>query len=434
MRWLMVSVLGLCLLTAVLLAIYTVIRPRPYLPDRDLTAEFHALMRHGAGIEREEENRWALFDRMMTAMNQAEQEAMRKHDTHAPRIVYASLVDDDASLVNFRPVAEIAMNELERAGVFDMLADLSRDPRAVPPVSTATPTIDSMIPHLGSLRDLARAVDVRQQRAKRAGDVAGAIDAMESKAALARIAFGMPTLLSFLTGVAIDVWAQESAMNIATMREATLADIHRLMTIIKPPPDIAHAVEGERLWVLQQVMATPPSPVPLLGANPSRDAANVETFYDVFVAYVRGEPTPQLRKGETPDEWADRSFSRFSMVSMIGPGVSNFVDADRQARTRYAGAIIGLALEAHHAQHGRYPSTLAELTPDILPKFPTSPYDPKGLVYRLPTAENTLGGRAYLLYSIGADGIDNGGLIHPEGGHLGLVKDKGIGYDFVIGR
>lgn len=76
------------------------------------------------------------------------------------------------------------------------------------------------------------------------------------------------------------------------------------------------------------------------------------------------------------------------------------VDIGRRAR--FALLVAELALHEHVLEHGRSPKTLAELVPRYLPSIPL---DPSGqpLVYRQRSD-------GYILYSVGANGVDDGGV------------------------
>jgi hypothetical protein len=65
--------------------------------------------------------------------------------------------------------------------------------------------------------------------------------------------------------------------------------------------------------------------------------------------------------------------------------------------------ITAIALKRFQLQHGNFPEKLAELTPEFLPAVPLDPVDGKPLRYRR-NADGT-----FLLYSVGDDGVDNGG-------------------------
>ena len=72
--------------------------------------------------------------------------------------------------------------------------------------------------------------------------------------------------------------------------------------------------------------------------------------------------------------------------------------------TQNAMLAVKLALRAYRVEHGRYPDRLEELAPAYLKKIPDDPCALRGpLLYR------KLGAK-YVLYSIGPDGRDDGGL------------------------
>jgi hypothetical protein len=66
-----------------------------------------------------------------------------------------------------------------------------------------------------------------------------------------------------------------------------------------------------------------------------------------------------------------------------------------------------LALKRYQLHHGQYPAELAGLVPEFLPSIPRDPADGKPLRY-----QHKPDG-AFLLYSIGEDGVDNGGDASP---------------------
>ena len=63
-----------------------------------------------------------------------------------------------------------------------------------------------------------------------------------------------------------------------------------------------------------------------------------------------------------------------------------------------------IALERYRLSHDAYPATLAELVPAYLPELPHDWYDGQPVKYHPPTSTTPYG-----LYSVGPDGIDNGG-------------------------
>ena len=83
-------------------------------------------------------------------------------------------------------------------------------------------------------------------------------------------------------------------------------------------------------------------------------------------------------------------------------------------------ALIACALEQYHLQHQAYPDHLTQLVPSLLPSVPTDLYDGKPMRY----APSKTG--RYRLWSIGPDGIDNGGIeTNPDPSPLKTSKDLG---------
>ena len=72
--------------------------------------------------------------------------------------------------------------------------------------------------------------------------------------------------------------------------------------------------------------------------------------------------------------------------------------------TENALLLTACALQAYHAEHGSYPASLTALVPDELTHLPADPFAPGAALCYKPKGDK------YLLYSIGPDGKDDGGL------------------------
>ena len=99
----------------------------------------------------------------------------------------------------------------------------------------------------------------------------------------------------------------------------------------------------------------------------------------------------------------------------LGPGqfllgvIESIVSRAACTQTAVDEAVTACALERFWDEHLAYPARLEELVPAFLPRVPNDVIDGAPLRYRL-----TPDGR-YCLYSIGSDGIDDGGKIAWEG-------------------
>jgi hypothetical protein len=88
-------------------------------------------------------------------------------------------------------------------------------------------------------------------------------------------------------------------------------------------------------------------------------------------------------------------------------GMSPVIRKTLQIETARRVVITAIALKRFQLKHGQWPETLAELAPEFFQTAPLDPYDGKPLKYR-PNADGT-----FLLYSVGEDGVDDGGDFSP---------------------
>lgn len=90
------------------------------------------------------------------------------------------------------------------------------------------------------------------------------------------------------------------------------------------------------------------------------------------------------------------------------------------------------AIEMHHLVSGEYPARLEDIPSSLLASIPLDPFSPgQTLCYRLraPDADDP---RGYLLYSVGADGVDDGGADDAESRWRALDAGSDAGLDLVL--
>lgn len=76
----------------------------------------------------------------------------------------------------------------------------------------------------------------------------------------------------------------------------------------------------------------------------------------------------------------------------------------------YRNALItAIAIERFRHQAGRYPHSLADLGADVVAGLPPDTFSGRPFGYRLPREGDTYVGPRFALYSVGGDGVDNGG-------------------------
>jgi hypothetical protein len=102
---------------------------------------------------------------------------------------------------------------------------------------------------------------------------------------------------------------------------------------------------------------------------------------------------------------ARKNYYIFSMMLLPALGSAVMREAVEVAQVRMA--ETSLAVERYRLANGRLPESLEKLVPAYLPAVPQDPCDGKLLRFRLLE-------KGYLIYSVGKDGMDNGGVARPR--------------------
>ncbi len=100
------------------------------------------------------------------------------------------------------------------------------------------------------------------------------------------------------------------------------------------------------------------------------------------------------------------------------PAIAKIGESDRRKHAVVRCAIAALAVERYRQAIKAWPNDLAQLCPAYLAAVPVDPFDGKPLRYRR-VADGVV------LYSLGADGVDNGGALNA-GFNTAPGKDIGI--------
>lgn len=91
------------------------------------------------------------------------------------------------------------------------------------------------------------------------------------------------------------------------------------------------------------------------------------------------------------------------MVRPANLPVTTYVTGQARYEAKQRLATIGLALAAYRARHEEYPAELSELVPDYVAEVPLDPYTDAPFVYQL-------NGTGYILYALGPNLVDDGGI------------------------
>jgi len=360
----------------------------------------------------------------------------------------------------------------------DLIVEATNRPKYyMPSVSESFPPqmIDTLMPSLNRHREAARALTARAMLRNGSGDIEGARCDLLAVRRFARHVSHDVTLISRLVGTAIEALGAQATRDLVLSSALSSEDMKALLAQLNglpPMPDMIEALdEGERLMHLDCVMMlTRGAPVDTarqivnpMGAPVSdqRPALPPDLVFDWDTMLRRfnhlwDREAAALRRPayggrheafdamETELIAASRRAGGWNMAgraigaavsmpitkkpmtlmvsdllaTLLMPSLGRALTLQERAEMDAELVRVAAALAVHRAERGRYPDELEALTPGLIEKVPTDVFSGKPLVYK-PTAE----GDGYVLYSVGENLTDDGGVDDYEEGDI-VVKTE----------
>lgn len=317
--------------------------------------------------------------------------------------------------------------QYERA-FFDELRAAARRPLA----QLRTPTdlfSGELLPWVSTLKALTHVFRVSCRTELAAGNPEAAAGDFQTLLALSEAAGSQPLLIGVLVKIALlELAIQPLWAGLAEHRwpDAQLAAIEARLARLNVVADLQRGLRGERAFALVMLGAALDRETTLPGTeNPYRtlmrywprafvyrNQINVARAYQ-RVLLDRLDPTgPAVRVALAPEDEALRK--RFStrspynlFAALLLPAVERSLQKAAVSQTTVNLARVACALERHRLATGAYPEKLDELAPRYLARIPPDPVNGGALNYRRDAPDR------FLLYSVGLDGKDDGGLATP---------------------
>jgi len=352
------------------------------------------------------------------------------------------------------------LQKSEEAGLFSQLDEVAKSRRVVEPINQAgEELLTSMMMSGSSERNFARLCAARMHLAQIHGDEDEFINAFEASLATVRVAAHRPTLLGGLVAAAMEMTTYERLQNLLATNpsEACLIGLEAAMARQSERPPVTMVIDGERLAVLDAFgwFFSEPGRVRLgryseevrifsrrgiLEMRPlgtySENVSAIDEIFTEFHKAAEHDPSERPAVDETLYEKHN-----LALIKLSVPAISKSVQSFDQATMTRRGARVCLALARYRAAHGGYPPSLTSLEPTYLTAMPHDPWSGKPFGYRRIDPASDEFGRGYLLYTVGADMKDDGGV---EAGYrfsaltstgavaATMVNGQKTGADFVI--
>lgn len=355
--------------------------------------------------------------------------------------------EEKASLEKSRDLALLLMDRYEAAGVFTRLGDLARATRARAEVGyseEAMPEVD--FTQSGSMRQWARILGARMRTAAQRDDPRAFAEAMDASLRIVWMLRMKPLLIHHLVAAACEMLTLREVRSVLvhTPDAKWILAIEGSLTRAPQRPGLEFALEGERVYALDAIGWVFSDPARVRwGQSPIErySIAGVDEESSGWVGtYARNRDEAvrifdDLKRRASVERWQRPASSietnaDLALIDTLVPAGETTLDAGDRTEVEWRGLRILAALESFRLTRGDYPAVLTDLAPDFIEPLPLDPYSGKLFGYLRVDPAADPEGRSFLLYSVGADRIDNGGHA-PIRRHEGLNRGQS-GVDFVI--
>ncbi len=291
--------------------------------------------------------------------------------------------------------------------------------------------IFTLLPEAQHIRIVVRALALEFEILAREDDLTAAFENLEASFIAGETVRHEPFIVSVLIRVATHSTVLKNIRKLADtnrLSDKQLARLQELVRKIDIHGQMGDAILGERATCYHAYHLN-------VAFVPNLDVATdeyFETSHDVrkvnrpedcavslkFLAELHAaaeQPLPDFLKASEDCQAtleqlvADQSIVsrlRYAMTRTLLPALGPIAVADGRGEVLRDLTDAALAARRYHLKHDKLPQTLADLTPDFLPRVPIDPYD--GQPLRLLVQHDQL-----VIYSIGRDRRDDGGTFDP---------------------
>ncbi|RNC82166.1 MAG: hypothetical protein ED559_10405 [Phycisphaera sp.] len=375
---------------------------------------------------------------------------------------YSHLYGEDAEYLGLqRQLSLEALSRYEEVGVISRLDEIAASGVGVMPMPDSRDEMLIMmdLTPLAEQRRLAKALRARMYLAVEQDDWETYTESFEHILAIGRLTGEQPFLIQRLVGIAIRslaLGAVTDDLMAGRLEDSALQGLGDAIERQGPMLPVEFAFRSELLWELDAVQwmhtkrgrlilsdggkldwsgASRPKIVNVASLVFPRKAETEQWFREFHeMSIARSRLTPAERREQPVDpSWFEFSWQQY-LQGILVPAMGSMMRTDEQARLIELGLRVMLAIERYRADQGALPGDLASLVPDYLEELPLDRYAlgevPLGYLVLDYIDEQ---GRDFLLYSVGADGEDNGGQPH-ESNPMGALQSGAPGTDYVINQ
>ncbi|MEE8154076.1 MAG: hypothetical protein V3T53_03835 [Phycisphaerales bacterium] len=425
------------------------------------------------------DNGWPLLMQGLSLVHEIEEPLSRDEDS-SYRLDYLNfnIIYEPNADENEVGKLNRALTNLESEGVFDLLAQAAECTNAVGPPrrSESGPLLNVLLPELGYLRLLAYARIASMHFAIAEGNNDEAIRALDETLTIARALTYQPTLIEQRSGHHLLLEICKRLRNAIKEQDIGQPILSRYLESIRrhlPLGSLTIGIEDQRLLLrdtiqylfsdnghgngrllfsqfdeagimnigdISDLSWSPfggresfPAIANVAGiafADRTETTGMVDRYFDASIRQAEMSREQRLANPFDEQEFYQQLNWQHPILKLLLFPMTRVIDERDEVECQIAGTILMLAIEEYRAEHGQYPATLELLVPETLQDIPSDPFSAHGFIYRITTSADDR--QNYVLYSVGADGIDNNGATDSIEPRLALSDLDGFGLDFVL--
>ncbi len=317
----------------------------------------------------------------------------------------------------------------EDAGLFEDFHQLGQIPAYVYPWSGSKLFGSAYTDELSAIRKIIRVGRYQVMDAIESGDPGAAIAIIRDQVQVAAIFLTQPVAILRLTGNAILAHSISNTLHLtqADLSSKEIAELVSIYDAIQIAP-LQSLFDGELLLGEEAIASTFQSNVTLRIMSRGALASKLNAVHSEFSTWAMKSVSKRRADPFTQPEfeWYE------APVDILIPAYEKLVQANDQISCQLAGIRVVLAIDSYRSIYGTLPSGLGELVPhqlaEAIPDHYTDSSTPFG--YSL-VDDLDLHPNGYILYTVGYDGLDNGGIPAADQPHAALTADA-PGTDFVL--
>ncbi|MHC4927033.1 MAG: hypothetical protein ACYTER_06825, partial [Planctomycetota bacterium] len=308
------------------------------------------------------------------------------------------------------------------------------------------------IEYLSEMRDAARFLSERNILLAHSGQMDALFDSTASCLALSRRIPDYPCLIECLVSSLIQLIAVESlenSFNMVHFSEEQFSVLQGEFQQLIQSNTLTPAIIAESTWFIEVTGLSPQEYLKIHGGWHGgkpwekggfflyhlsgfnyKDAVLMSELFEQWVEISLLPLEQQPGELEKLDKLVDASASGLNGygILMYMPATKRASEINLRVKGQLQIAETALAIERYRLKHDSLPDTLEALVPEFIDTVYLDPFDGKPIRYV--KYED-----GYMLYTIGEDGIDNGGLNRSQmSKKLGVKRSKEYDHPFTVRR